>query len=185
MSDTQHPPKAILDTSVLLTLYYLGHIESLQLLFSEVRIPREVEAEFLQSRAIDTDSNDRFKFLTETYDNHKTWFKACNEYGSDLVKIYLSEPGIDKGEAEAFAQHQALGGIHTVLIDEKRGRNVARNWTIAHHGVLSVIARFDLQLKLCDYKNTIAFLEASKIGRFSPNIIEKVYNEIKTELGLI
>ena len=184
MSDTQHLPKAILDTSVLLTLFVLGITENLHLLFTEVRIPREVEREFFKSKAIDADENERYNFLASVYEKHKTWFKACNEYESDLVDLYLTEKKIDKGEAEVFAQYQALGSHHTVLIDEKEGRRIAKNKSIQHQGVLSVIAKFDILLQLCDYKTTVALLIELGVGRYKPALIDEVYYRLKTQLGL-
>lgn len=177
-------PMAIIDTSVLLTLYELGFIENLNLFFTEVRIPREVESEFFKSNAVSSSQDDKLKWLTEIYKKHKTWFKACNEYSDDLVKLYLTEPKIDKGEAEAFAQHQALGSVHTVLIDEKEGRKLAQRKKIQHNGVLSLIARLDLQLQICDYRTTVALLMELGIGRYTPEIVDRVYQTIKEELGV-
>lgn len=184
MSGNSNMPMAIIDTSVLLTFYELGFIDKLQLFFAEVRVPREVESEFLNSEALDSNKDERFKWLSEVYEKHKTWIKACNEYGTDLVDLYLTEPKIDKGEAEAFAQHQALGSVHTVLIDEKEGRKLALRKKIQHNGVLSLIARLDLQLQICDYRTTVASLMEKGIGRYTQEIVDRVYQSIKEELGV-
>jgi predicted nucleic acid-binding protein len=163
---------AIIDTSVLLSLYYLDLLNFLNLIYNEVRIPREVERDFLEKNRNYEEQNVRFEFITRFYKNHAPWFFQCNEYGEDLVQIYLTEKDLDKGEAEVFTQNQALGSNHELLLDERAGRKVAQQESIIHHGVLYILACLDLKLKVCDYYMTVATLKEMNIGRFSDKIIK-------------
>jgi len=111
--------------------------------------------------------------------HNSTWFERCNEYGSDLVALYLTEKGIDKGEAEAFAQNQALGSIHEILLDESTARKLARKKEVKHHGVLFILANLDIKFQLCDYYKC-AEIASKELGTFfSQNIVDEVYNNIK------
>jgi predicted nucleic acid-binding protein len=178
------PSTAIIDTSVLLSLYYLDLLKFLNLIYNEVRIPREVEREFLVKNKNSEEQSNRFEYITGFYKNHGSWFFQCNEYGEDLVQIYLTEKELDKGEAEVFAQNQALGSSHELLLDERSGRKVAQRESIIHHGVLYILASLDLKLKICDYYLTVATLKEMNIGRFSDKIIDNVYRYVKSDLGL-
>ena len=175
---------AIIDTSVLLSLYYLDLLNFLNLIYNEVRIPREVEREFLEKNRNSEEQNIRFESITKFYKNHASWFFQCNEYGEDLVQIYLTEKELDKGEAEVFAQNQALGSNHELLLDERAGRKVAHRESIIHHGVLYILASLEIKLQVCDYYFTVATLKEMKIGRFSDKIIDQVYQNVKSDLGL-
>ena len=167
--------KAILDTSVLLTLYSLNLFQYLMFLYDEVRIPREVEREFLYNIKDFAEQNKRFDFISNFYEKHRVWCKPCNEYGSDLVALYLSNKKIDKGEAEVFAQNQALGSVYELLLDENEGRKVAKSQQWQHHGVLYILAKLEIRLQLCDYYKSLRILKSKGIGRFSEDIIKQVY----------
>ncbi len=178
-------PFAILDTSVLLVLYHLEKLEYLNLFYRIVRVPRAVEEEFLNSSQIsEQEKSKQYDFLTYMYEKHGAWFKPCNEYNTDLVKIYESEKGIDRGEAEVFAQNQVFGDTHELLLDEKRARSFAEKSNYKFHGVLYILAIMDLRFKILDYFESVSKVKKELKTFLSDKIIRAVYNQTKRELGL-
>ena len=175
------PRKAIIDTSVLISLYHLNFLSLLNLIYFQVKVPSRVEGEFLDKPTREYEKSLRFKYLTEFYNQNGSWFTKCNEYGSDLVQLYLTE-NIDEGEAEVFAQNQSLGSIYELLLDEKKGRKIAESKLIKHHGVLHILANFELRYKCCDYLKSVQKLKKETRDRFDSNIIAKVYEEVKKEI---
>lgn len=178
------PYYAIIDTSVLITLYSLNLLDYLKLFYLEVRVPREVEREFLENPKDELERSFRFDFLAKFYDTNNSWFIQCNEYGSDIVTLYLTEKKLDKGEAEVFAQNQALGSVHELLLDENAGRKVANNEDLKHHGVLYILARLELHFGVCSYFDSIKKLQTLNVGRFSERIIKLVYEQEKNRIFL-
>lgn len=170
----------ILDTSVLISLYTLDLVDKLYLLFNEVRIPVAVEREFLNR--VDEERDTRFKFINEMYDKNQIWFKKCNEYGSDLVEIFLSSK-LDEGEAEVLAQNQALQGSYITLIDERRARNVAKHKSnFRVHGTLYILANLDIKLQACDYYKCVEYLRKKIKMRFKDKLVDEVYKSVREGL---
>src|ERR1039457_6587237 len=178
MAERNIPEQAIIDTSVLLSLYHLNLLSFLNLIYTIVRVPREVEKEFLQHTDSELERSKRYDFLQNFYNDNNTWFIPCNEYGSDIVDLYLTEKNFDRGEAEVFAQNQATDSISELLLDEKIGRKFAERKFIQHHGVLFIIATFEISFQCCGYRESIKILQKKKIGRFTNSVIESVYIKV-------
>lgn len=170
--------KAILDTSVLICLYQLNLLDNLYLFFNKVRVPRKVEEEFLQKNKDELERSKRYSFIEEFYTKNNSWFIRCVEYSEDLISIYTADKKIDEGEAEVFAQNQALGSDHIMLLDETNARNLARSNDLAYHGVLFILAKLDLNFKACDYFSTVKTLRNKFKFRLSDKIVNAVYNEV-------
>lgn len=170
---------AILDTSVLIVLYHLELLKYLNLFYNLIRIPREVEKEFLTKHKNQQECSKRYEFLESFYKKNNSWFIRCNEYNSDDIRIYSSQKGIDLGEAEAFAQNQVLGNNHEILLDERQARKLAKSNKIHHHGVLYILANLDLKFKICNYFEAVEKVKIEMKTYFSDDIIRKVYQEIR------
>jgi len=170
---------AILDTSVLIVLYHLNLLEYLKFFYNKIRIPREVEKEFLTKHKSQKECSNRFLFLSNFYKKNKAWFIPCNEYNSDDIRIYSTQKGIDLGEAEVFAQNQALGSNHEILLDERQARRLARSNKIQHHGVLYILASLDVKFKVCDYYEVVERVKVEMKTHFSDDIVNKVYDSVK------
>jgi len=184
MMEFKQPRQAIIDTSVLLSLYHLNLLHFLSLLYLEVRVPREVEKEFLENPKDEIEKSSRYDFIAKFYDTNRSWFSPCNEYGFDLVEIYLADKELDKGEAEVFAQNQSLGSSHELLLDERKGRQVAKSESVKHHGVLYILANLDLRFQCCTYYESLKELKKANIGRFSDTIVNLVYETEREQLFL-
>lgn len=171
-------PTAIIDTSVLLCLFRLNILDKLNLLFSEIRVPRKVESEFL-FRTDPTEASARFKFITSFYESHRGWFIRCNEYDSATVEIYIKIEKLDPGESEVFAQNQYLENAHTLLIDEKKARKVALKKQSTVHGFLFILASLDIKYGICDYQKGITILQKEGLGHFPETLVKSVYQHVK------
>lgn len=170
---------AILDTSVLIVLYHLDLLKFLNLFYNEIRIPRAVEEEFLTKHKDQKECSRRFDFLSRFYTQNKSWFVPCNQYSSADIELYLTEKGIDKGEAEAFAQNQALGNTHEILLDERQARKLAKSNKIHHHGVLFILANLDIRYKACNYYQAVEIAKNELNTHFDDKIIKQVYKQVK------
>jgi len=148
------------DSSFLDSLYNIDALKYLASVFSEVRIPEQVEREFLSVK--NTDRDKRLEYLLFNYERF-LWLKKCNTYNNDDILILSSEPGMDQGEVEVIAQTKKLGlevvdpaGLISG-IDEKRGREIAGKHSIPVMGVLKVLAIMHFQgfLKYFDSVTTL------------------------------
>lgn len=171
--------KAILDTSVLICLYHLELLPYLKFFYSVVRVPREVDREFLEKPKDSLEKTRRHDFIQKFYAENQSWFIKCLEYGSDLIDLYLSEPNIDRGEAEVFAQNQHLGNDHEMLLDERDARNLAKIQKANFHGVLHILALMDLKFKVCDYFKCVRILTEQNRFRANKRIVSQVYDRVK------
>lgn len=170
-------PAAIIDTSVLLCLFRLNILDKLNLLFSEIRVPRKVEAEFLY-RPDPEETSERYKFISSFYESHSGWFIQCNEYDSGVVKLYMSIERLDAGESEVFAQNQYLDNSNILLFDEKKARKVAGNKNLSVHGVLFILASLDIKYQLCNYRESIKILHSHKLAMCSEKTMQDAYDKV-------
>ena len=116
----------ISDTSCLSNLYQIGQLHLLKRLFSKIFIPPAVFNE-LKSFHSDNLLNglDEFNIQIHPVNNNKI-----------IEKISLT--GIDDGEAEAIALSIQLQP-YFLLIDEKHGKYVAKQYGINTIGILGLI----------------------------------------------
>ena len=169
--------KAILDTSVLLSLYVTELLPYLNLIYKEVLIPEAVEKEF-----ISRNKNERFKFLFQFYRDQSTWFKKCPNIDISLVRLLQTNRSIGAGEIEAIAQNLTLESEYEVLLDDLKARKISREFNLIHHGTLYLIGMLDIGLKICNYRSVIEQLKQELNFRASEKIIKKVYDDIANEL---
>lgn len=172
---------AIIDTSVLICLHHLKLLQNLNLVFSKVFVPREVEKEFLTKHKEKLIQSIRYEFLEKFYLKHSVWFEKCQAYNSDIIKIYQMEKKLDAGEIEVFAQNQEKGNNNILLLDEKQARKVAERNNLAKNGVLYVLAFFDVNFKIVNYFEAVDILRIELNTRFSDRIIKTVYNTVRNE----
>lgn len=174
---------AIIDTSALISFYYLGYIEYLNLIFSEIKVPRAVEAEFLQKPDKVIDITDRHKVLESLYSNCK-WFNRCGNYYDEYIDLYSSYNKLDDGELEVFAQNQFFNCTCVLIIDENAARKIAKDIDsvqIEVIGTLRILAKLDFRFNKLEYFETVEkLLGKEREARFSRKVIEKVW-EIETQ----
>jgi len=112
------------DTTTLIILGKLGRYELLGNLFDKVYIPHEVMNE------ISKKSDDIYDVLL----SHSLFEKKKI---SNLTLIKVLDGLLDKGESEAIVLAKELNLI--LLIDEKKGRTVAKNMGLEIIGLLGIL----------------------------------------------
>ena len=112
------------DTSPLVVLFKSGLLFILKEVHKEVLVPEAVEREL------------RRKPEGTIIFSDNPWIKATEVKNIELVKVLMLV--VDEGEAEAIAL--ALHSSARILIDEKRGRNVARKLGLEIRGTLGLFA---------------------------------------------
>lgn len=139
-------------------------------------IPEAVEKEFLQNNKLATSTTERFGYIFSFYDTHSVWFRKCTDYNQADIDLYLTEPGIDEGEAEVFAQYQVRGSQHHLLLDERTARKFAESRDIPKNGVLVILALLDIRLKVCDYWECIQELTTITF-HITETLAKKIYKD--------
>ena len=167
--------KAIIDNSVLRGLYYLDLLDHLKEMYSEVLLPKQVEEEFL-GISNTLEQTKRFIFLQSFISRNSSWFRQCNEYEDDLVRIFIGDnQKLDDGEAGVIIQNQVLGSEYTLLLDERHARNYAKNKSLKIHGVLHFLVALEKVFKKCEYFKSVKILKENHNSRFDDNLVLKIY----------
>lgn len=107
------------DTSPITALLAVEEADLLQQLFGEVIIPNAVETE-----------------LRRTHPVLPGWLRVRSPHSTTKTDLYARS--VDRGEAEAIALAEELHADH-LLIDERKGRRLARQQGLPVLGLLGVI----------------------------------------------
>ena len=110
------------DTSPILNLDRIGRLRLLEQIYGQLVMPAGVEGE-LRRNGFDPAGT--------------PWLLVRHPKSSELLTRLM--PELDRGEAEAIALAKELGA-DALLIDEARGREVARRHSLEIMGVLGVLA---------------------------------------------
>lgn len=119
--------KVVINSSPLIALGTIGKLDLLSQLFEEIIIPSTVFKE-----TVINGKNDQVKDFLKGNDS----FKITSP--SNLVLIEFLNDFLDKGEAEVIALAKELN-IQTAIIDEAKGRKIARSHDIGVMGSLGVL----------------------------------------------
>ena len=122
---------AVSDTSPVSNLALIERLSLLKSQFQEVWIPEAVLAELRRM------PDPKAKFLIEQALN-SSWLRCCAVRNNRLAVALRSD--LDDGEAEAIVLATEIAA-DVLLIDEKEGRNFARQGGILVRGVLGVLIR--------------------------------------------
>jgi len=109
------------DTSPILNLERIGHLELLPKLFDRITIPDRVFQELLAGPSSFTVPD---------------WLVTASAKDTDRVSALCLE--LDPGEAEAIVLAQELAA-DLLLIDEKRGRRIAKASNLRMTGLLGIL----------------------------------------------
>lgn len=119
------------NTSPLLNLAVIGELPLIRMQFSTVLVPPVVVEEF----RLDTERPGT-GVLSRALDDG--WIDVTEPDDAPLVRTLRQD--IDRGEAEAIALATEVDADH-LLIDERDGRNRARNLELEVTGVLGILLR--------------------------------------------
>lgn len=155
---------AISDTSPILSLAVIGHLDLLQEQFEEIFIPQAVLAElkidagFHGAPAIQQALNGG-------------WIEAKKIRNDPLAKSLSLD--LDQGESEAITLAIDLG-VKTIVMDEKIGREYARNLGLKTVGILGVLLIAKKRGRIKSLKSAMTALR-NEVGFF---ISDELYRQI-------
>lgn len=157
------PPLIIADAGPLIGLAKTGHLELLRLLYQTVIIPPMVCAE-LKPESNYQGSDD----LKSALD--KGWLIVSEKPSDDLLAPLKQI--LDPGEAEAIALAQQSEGA-LLIIDERRGRNVAAHRKIKIIGTGAVLLAAKHNQHIENIREPLSALVDAGY-RLSPRLVERL-----------
>lgn len=149
------------NTSPILALSAIGHLDLLEAQFGEVLIPEAVQTEF----KVETDFRGTKDVRQALKDG---WLKAQPVQNTNLARALAME--LDYGEAEAIALALDTES-QTILLDESDGRTKARALGLQPVGVLGILLRAKNEGKIDSLKTVIESLR-SDVGFFIAGDLE-------------
>jgi predicted nucleic acid-binding protein len=173
--------QAVIDASCLQCLLMLDVLfpayrllRALSLRYDKIHIPQHVWNEIVRHGHRRT----QIHKLLEDY----RFFKRCNVLNDHDAKLLYDrhtnpEAPIDRGEAEAIIQARECG-ISEVLMDEKRGRQIAEAHTLNPKGVIGLIKDFKLNDIIPEARPL--FEECKRMGF---RLKDRLVNEALREMG--
>ena len=155
----------ISDTTPIISLIKINRIDLLKKLFGEVFIPETVFKELT--------TNLVFKNESEIVKS-ATFLKTVKVKNLKSLKILQSTSGLGAGESEAIILADELKS-DVLIIDERRGRKVAKNLGIAITGTAGILIQsYDEKLlSSTEVKQCLEHLKNSNI-RLSDSLIQEV-----------
>ena len=152
-------PIIVADTGPLIALAKLHHLDLLPAIFDAVYVPQTVYDEATQDNyRNDADTIDKF------IQSYTTVCQTINNPFSQNISTIL-----DAGETQALALAKQLDC--GVLMDERKGRQIANHYQIHAIGTLGVLLQAKKQGKIKAIKPLIS--ELQNVGyRLSPKLIE-------------
>lgn len=161
----------ISDTTPIISLLKVGHLELLHLLYKQVFIPQAVWRELTENPSYIEEAK------TIQASNFLSVVPVKN---TKSVNILRSVTGLDAGESEALILYdEQNAGL--LLMDERKGRSVAKQLCIKHIGTAGILMlAYDKNLlSAMEIKNCIDTMLTSGI-RFD----KKICNTIMAYIGL-
>jgi predicted nucleic acid-binding protein len=124
----------VIDSSCVIALDHLELFPQLTFLFSEVLLPKAVRKDLFKRRI----SKDRIRGFFASF----AFIRPCDRYDQTSVAVLLAgrRANRDRGEAEAVVQASERGAA--VIVDDKWGRELARNFALEYHGTIWILGRF-------------------------------------------
>ena len=160
---------AVSDTSPILGLAVIGHLSLLENQFGEIFIPLAVASE------LKVDSDFRGAAAIQHALNNG-WLKVKEIQNKPLAQSLSLE--LDQGESEAITLAVDLG-IQMIVMDEKIGRERARNMGLKTVGVLGVLLNAKKHGQIQSLKEAMTALK-SEVGFF---ISDDLYRQILAQAG--
>ena len=154
------------DTTTLIILGKLGRYDLLENLFSKIYIPQEV------MREIDIKSDGVYQEI------EKNSLFETKEI-KDMALFALLDGILDKGESEAIVLAKELELI--LLIDEKKGRGIAKNMGLSIIGLIGVLI---LNVKKSLISNQEAIMILDEIKELKFRVSQKLEESFLEMIGL-
>ncbi len=152
----------ISDTSPISNLILTGKLFLLKKIFETIIIPEAVYLEIIELKKFNVD-------LTEFI--NASWIKK--EQIHDLILYHKLKSLVDESEAQAITIAHEINPDF-LLIDEKKGRTIAKEMGIKIIGLIGVLVKAKRENIIIDVKSILDELR-NKAGFF---ISQELYNEI-------
>lgn len=140
----------ISDTTTLIILGKLDRYDLLENLFSKIYLPKEVIKEI----------SSKSDGLYEAIEKNRL-FEAKEI--TDMALFTLLDGLLDKGESEAIVLAKELGLV--LLIDEKKGRSIAKNMGLDIIGLLGILI-LNVKKEHISKEEAVVILEEIKVLKF-------------------
>ena len=157
----------VADTTPIITLIKLNHLDLLHQLFDDVNIPKAVYEELTSN----------INYLNEADIILKCEFLTCiDSIDRQTTKFLRKVMNLDAGESEAIALADEISA-DLLIIDERKGRNVAKKLGIKFIGTIGILLQaFDMKLlSKLDIVECVKILKQCNI-RISESLIDLIYN---------
>lgn len=152
------------DTSIISYLIQLGEVELLAKIFGKVIIPEKVLDELLQVES-------HIEVISEL-----AWVEIRPISDLELFRSFL--PDLDPGEAEAITLAIELEADF-LLIDERKGRNIARSQGLLITGLLGVL----VEAKSLGYISSVKDHVDQLINEMGFRLHKRLYEEVLKSVG--
>ena len=156
---------AVIDTSVLIALDHLGLLGYLGSHYERVLVPSVVRGQLLDAKPEAATTA-----MTVLIDAPP--FEPCDQY--DLAALEIFKISLDPGEAEAMAQMQSREADY-LLIDEKKGRRVAKSAGHSIVGTATILAEMHFD-GVTNFLDSIKELRAGKQFRVSERVVTLAFS---------
>lgn len=162
----------ISDTTPILSLLKADKLDLLEKLYHKIVVPEAVYDEMTSNADF---LDEREKIVNCSFLSAK---KISNE---ESVKILRNVTGLDAGESEALVLYGEIEA-ELLLIDERKGRNVAKKMSVKHVGTMGVLMQaFDEGIVSAEeIRKILEILLASNI-RLSRKLCNKVLDYVGQE----
>ena len=117
------------DTTPLISLMKIGHLNLVQQLFGEIQIPEAVLHELISNRRFPEES----KMIKEC-----SFIRTVVVEDTKAVELLCRSAGIDQGESEAIILSDSCGA-NLLLMDEAKGRKIAKLMGIQIMGTIGML----------------------------------------------
>lgn len=158
------------DTTPLISLMKIGHLELVYELFGEIQIPDAVYNELVSSN----------RFVQEKHQiQGSSFIRKVIVEDVKAVQLLRRSTGLDAGESEAIILSDAVGA-DLLLMDEVKGRRVAKQMGIGLMGTIGMlmVAYEEEKLSKGEILECVDILRNN--GR---HISDKLYEQLLQKLG--
>lgn len=155
------------DTSPILNLAVIGHLDLLRRQFGDVVLPPAV----LEELKVDADYPGTVEIRQALEEG---WLRMVELQNDQMTRALRRE--LDDGEAEAIALALELG-VETILMDERDGRLIAKAMRLAPIGVLGVLVRAKHEGDVGSLKEALDLLQNNAGFYISEHLAKTILSE--------
>ena len=160
----------VADTTPLISLMKIGHLDLLKQLFGEVQIPEAVFDELVYN----TNFPEESKLIQES-----NYIIRVSVKDTSAVDLLRRSSGLDAGESEAIILSDSIGAS-LLLMDEVKGRQVAKQMGIPLIGTIGLLL-VGYNEKLLTKQQILECIEIMKTsGR---HISESLYQQLLAKIS--